>query len=476
MHKLQFITPLLIAVCLPLVVQSQEREPISYERAVELSLGGSHQLKADSYAQEALFRKKRAAAGLRSPQLGVSASYTYMSDDISLDFNNLKPSVGGVLQQLQLPIPPALQEQIFNANWSYTIQQQDFAIVGANLAVPIFTGGKINAANKAARVEMEGKKWNTIQNKGEIYSQLAERYFGLSLALQVEKVRQEVVEGMEKHLSDAIKLEQNGMIARVERLYAEMKLSEARLELKRAKADVSTITTALAGTLGSDISVLPSTSMFMLTKIDGVEVFKDLALSGNPQLKQIEAKENLAREAVKLERADFMPQIAAMGGIDMYNYQLAHFVPRWAVGVGVKLNLFNGLVRENKFIAAKKTVKQIESLTDKAKSEINTLVEKTYNSLTTTSDMLESLNANIAFAKEYLRIKELAFLEGTCPSSDVVDAKLNLAKSRTERLSAAYNYDVYLAHLLEACGAGHLFTEYKNSPNYKSVYYNEEQQ
>ena len=51
-------------------------------------------------------------------------------------------------------------------------------------------------------------------------------------------------------------------------------------------------------------------------------------------------------------------------------------------------------------------------------------------------------------------MKNAAFLEGMSSSSDLIDAELNLAGVRTERLQAAYNYDLLLARLLEAAGAG----------------------
>lgn len=77
--------------------------------------------------------------------------------------------------------------------------------------------------------------------------------------------------------------------------------------------------------------------------------------------------------------------------------------------------------------------------------------------MVTYSQQLPSVNASGRFAEEYLRIKEEAFKEGAAPSSDVVDARLNLAKIRIERLQAAYYYDMILARLLEACGQSELF-------------------
>ena len=134
--------------------------------------------------------------------------------------------------------------------------------------------------------------------------------------------------------------------------------------------------------------------------------------------------------------------------------------PKWAVGAGVSFKIFDGLHREYKFSAAKSQIRQVDAVREQAAQDIRTLIDKLYNELTTYSQQMPSVDASRAFAEEYLRIKEEAFKEGAAPSSDVVDARLNLAKIKTERLQAAYYYDLMLARLLEACGQSEAFAGY----------------
>ncbi|MCQ4762039.1 TolC family protein, partial [Alistipes onderdonkii] len=44
--------------------------------------------------------------------------------------------------------------------------------------------------------------------------------------------------------------------------------------------------------------------------------------------------------------------------------------------------------------------------------------------------------------------------------TDLIDAELNLAGVRTERLQVAYNFDLLLAQLLEAAGISDEFSAY----------------
>lgn len=465
------IASIAVVTALPLFAQQADVpvRALSYDEAVLMVMENNGQIRADRYAEQASVKQKKAAAGLRSPQLSLSAGYAFMSDDIAVDMNGLKEPVGGALGQLGLPIPPALAGQLMGADWSLPLQERDFAVVGATLKVPIYTGGKINAANRAARIGVEQSRQQSAGNRNGLYTTLAERYYGLSLALHVVDVRSQVVEGMKKHLEDAVKLEKNGMIARVERLYAEMKLSEAQAELRKAEAEAATVSAALAGTIGTSENVMPITSMFVLSSLDDVSSFKALAAEYSPLLKQVSMKRSLAEEAVKVQRSEFIPQIAAMGGVNIYDHQLTKMAPRWAVGAGLSFNIFNGLNREHKFSAAKSTLKQVEAIEERVSVDVGTLIDKLYNSISTVSEQIDANDATIAFAEEYLRIKEKAFAEGNAPSSDVVDARLNLAAARIARLKCAYDFDVQLAQLLEACGVSERFADYRSAQGYRAI-------
>ncbi|MDE7134832.1 MAG: TolC family protein [Rikenellaceae bacterium] len=469
MYK-KIVTLIAALAALPSFARQVERgRGLSYDEAVVMLLEYNNQVRADRYNEEARLKEKKAAAGLRYPSLSLSANYTFMSKKIAVDMNDMKAPVSGVLGQLQLPIPPAVTGQLMAADWSLPLQERDFAVVGATLKVPIYTGGKINAANRAARINIEASRYQSAGNLNGLYTQLAERYYGLSLAYHVVDVRKQVVMGMEKHLADAKKLEENGMIARVERLYAEMKLSEARAELKKAEAQTQTVAAALNGMIGSDEKVVPVTSMFVLSSLEEVDYFKALAAENNPMLKQVDMKRQLASEAVKVERANFIPQIPAVAGVDIVNYNLTKMAPRWAVGAGLSFNIFNGLNREHRYSAAKLTVKQVEAIEDRVNVDINTLIDKLYNQLASVSEQIDASDATIVFAEEYLRIKARAFAEGNASSSDVVDARINLAAAKIARLQCAYQFDLQLAGLLEACGVSDRFIEYRSKPGYRPV-------
>ena len=464
------VTLVMLALTAVMQLPAQEQgRTLSLEEALEMTLSDNPAIRAAEFNRRAAQQERRAAIGLRMPQIGITGSYAYLGKDIEIDLNNMKTPVqnlaGQILQSGMIPSDyiPSISQMLSGAmaaSWALPLQDRSLGFVGGDVTVPLWMGGKINAANRAARINEQTARSQGIQQRNALVSELVERYYGLALARQVVVVRQQVVDGVRKHLEDAAALEAQGMISRSEKLYVEVKMSEAERDLQNAQSQVETIAAALNSTIGQTDDYQPVTAMFILERIEPLDHFRTLAAERNPLLDQVDQKRRLAYEGVRAQRSSFLPQVVAMGGMSFYDYQVSKVLPRWAVGVGVNFKLFDGLNREYKYSAAKQTVRRVEALQDKAGNDISVLVEKLYNQMENYRTQMASIEASLAFAEEYLKTKNAAFLEGMSSSTDLIDAELNLAKVKTERIEAAYRYDVSLAKLLEAAGISDEFTAY----------------
>ena len=464
------VTLVMLALTAVMQLPAQEQgRTLSLEEALEMTLSDNPAIRAAEFNRRAAQQERRAAIGLRMPQIGITGSYAYLGKDIEIDLNNMKAPVqnlaGQILQSGMIPSDyiPSISQMLSGAmaaSWALPLQDRSLGFVGGDVTVPLWMGGKINAANRAARINEQTARSQGIQQRNALVSELVERYYGLALARQVVVVRQQVVDGVRKHLEDAAALEAQGMISRSEKLYVEFKMSEAERDLQNAQSQVETIAAALNSTIGQTDDYQPVTAMFILERIEPLDHFRTLAAERTPLLDQVDQKRRLAYEGVRAQRSSFLPQVVAMGGMSFYDYQVSKVLPRWAVGVGVNFKLFDGLNREYKYSAAKQTVRRVEALQDKAGNDISVLVEKLYNQMENYRTQMASIEASLAFAEEYLKTKNAAFLEGMSSSTDLIDAELNLAKVKTERIEAAYRYDVSLAQLLEAAGISDEFTAY----------------
>jgi outer membrane protein TolC len=441
-------------------------------------LRAKEQIKQKEYEQKA----KR---GLYLPQVSLSAKAVAMSDMLHLDLNPVKETITplyntlgtyGVFSGVPNPDPatnsmfPVLPDdvstqvvreqllkggqEIANADWNEVIQEKNFASVSADFMWPLLTGGKIKGANQAAGVEVDISREELRVAEGILLTELVTRYYGLSLGIQVLEVRQQMFEGMNQHHSDAQKLFDNGLIAKVELLHATVSRNEAGRELKQAERNVEIIRVGLDATLSFDsvVTVLPASHLFINKELSGISHWVTTATNANPQLKQIEGKKELINIMNKVDKGSYLPTLAMIGTYNMAEKNLSPYLPNWMVGVGLKWTVFEGMGRRNKLKAGKTIQKQVNFAEEKAHEDLNAYLTQIYQELEMQMEQKNELESTLELAQEYSSSTEKAFSEGFSTSLMVVDAYTKVAQVKALRLKVLYDYDVTLARLLQAAG------------------------
>ncbi|MBO5820955.1 MAG: TolC family protein, partial [Alistipes sp.] len=349
---------------------------------------------------------------------------------------------------------------ITSMDWRYTLQKRSFGVVGATLTLPIYMGGRINIANRAARIALSATSYSLDATKSMLLTELVERYYGVVVARSACAVRQDVVDAIKRHLVDAEAMEEEGIVAHSVVVYAQYKLAEAERDLHDAINKVKVAEAALNTTVGIEQSINPIDRIFICNNIHNIDYYTDMAIALNPILCELRHGKQLSEEGVKLARAAMLPEIAAMGAGAIYSYQLSNMIPRWSIGVGVRIPLFDGLGKEYRYIASKSGVKSVKEEVENAQSNIILLVEKEYYNLENTISNISATRRAIDFAESYYNSALEGFREGVVSSADLMDACTELAATKVEYLNAAYENTLTLARLLEASGLSDTFIQY----------------
>ncbi|MFZ4401667.1 MAG: TolC family protein [Bacteroidales bacterium] len=469
-----------------------ESNKLSFEQAVAITKEKSHVIKQANYLQQEKKELVKAAKGLYLPKFGISAQYMAMSEDLHLDLTPVKDAIVPLYQALGTygnfsvtGVPDNIATQMIrakmkdglssveNGEWDKLIQKKQFGTINATFDWPVYVGGKIRAANKAANIQLSDADEAERQKESELMSELVERYYGLCLAKQAEKVRTDVLKGMEKHLQDAIKLEHEGLIANADVLNVKVFYSQAERELNKSRRSSAIINQALQNTLAKEdeSKIEPISLLFYLDTIENMDYFKNLAKRNNPILHQVEAKKQLSIQNYNAEKSNYFPIVAITGMYDIINKDLSPYTPDWMIGVGMKWTLFDGASRYRKIKAASLKTEQVKEYQLKAASDIETVIDKLYQELGMYKEQLTDLETAETYAREYLRVREKGFQEEMTNSTEVVDARLALSKILIERLESMYKYDITLSKLLEFSGISEQFTLYQRNPSTKTASY-----
>lgn len=100
----------------------------------------------------------------------------------------------------------------------------------ANLSVPIYSGGRIRYGIQSAEYLVEASKLNSENDKNAIAYNVSQAYNNLFKASEVVKLLKENLASSQKRDQSFIKLENNGVIAKNDRLKAQLQTSNIELQ------------------------------------------------------------------------------------------------------------------------------------------------------------------------------------------------------------------------------------------------------
>ncbi|MGR5325643.1 TolC family protein [Vibrio sp. DNB22_17_1] len=439
--------------------------PITFSDAWQLLLENNYSIKAKRANVENYEYQQNATDNLNLPQVSLTASYTHLDNDVTLSGQQIFDSTGQ-----KISVPPEflpIVEPVFNtlANTTSTITERDIFSSSIRAIWPIFTGGRIDAAQSAAQGKTDEAKSQLAMEQQARFEDLAKYYFSVVLAKEVLTTRQAVEKDLEKHRDFALKLEEQGQISRVERLQAEASLDKAKVDTRKANSDLVIAQSALGKILEQVGLVEPSEALFINKQLPPLNAFIDQTLLTYPGLDLLDAKHKQASSLLKAEKGKYYPEVFLFGDYNLYEDDslASQMKPDWLVGVGVNIQLIESSGRSEQVKAAQSMIRQVNALKSQAKQDLSLLVQKTYLQAQQAIDEVEGLESSIRLANENLRLRQKSFIQGLATSLDVVDAQLFVASIKTQQSTARFHYLMSLTKLLALSNEMNSFNQYQST-------------
>ncbi len=456
------VKSLSLAICSILFMPIAHAAPLSFQEAWDLLQQQNNSLAAQRANVERYAHLKDATQNLNLPSVSVGANFTRLDQDVTLSGKQIFDSTGQALPAL----PPTLAQLVAGiGSIQSTITERDIFTSSIRAIWPIFTGGRITAAQDAAAGKEDEAQSQLAMEIQARYEDLAKYYFSVVLAKEVLATRIAVEEGLTQHRDNALKLEQQGQIAHVERLQADASLDKAKVERKKAQKTLDIAQSALTQILGATETVEPSGMLFINTSLPPMHAFIEQTLNTYPGLSLLDAKEKQASSLIKAEQGKYYPEVYLYSDYSLHEDDslASQMKPDWLVGVGVNIPLIENSGRSEQVKAANSAVNQVRYLKAQAKQDISVLVEKTYLEAEQALEEVTGLNSSLNLAQENLRLRQKAFSQGLSTSVDVVDAELYLASIRTQQSLASFNYLISLNKLLALSSEMSSFSTYHQS-------------
>jgi outer membrane protein TolC len=434
-HGLCRVGLIIALLCAAAVSGAARAAPLAYEDARTLLRSVSDLQQSVEAGVSRRNYEARSADSLGLPEVFVNATQVQ-----GIKTGNIQvPPLGAVAFTSNLRGPRAS----INSTWS------------------IYNGGRVTATQRALAAGVDEARAELAVTQEQLDLQLAEVYFGLELAANIERTRTAVLQQADRQLERAVRFEQRGIIPKVERLNAQVSRDEAGRQLARARSDREIAQARLQRLLHRDVAVEPSTPLFVLTTgLKPLTEWLSRAEHQNPILAAFDAKREQAKQGIVIAASRWQPEVFAFGSYSFIKHYQTLIEPNWIAGIGVNFTLFSREDRASQVSAAREGLRQVNSLEEQTRNDIDTAVETAYRKVEQAREQFELLESTLALAKENLRLRERGFDEGQATSLDVNDARSALARAETSRAEAAYEFVVALAQLLQASGQAHDLPEF----------------
>ena len=420
-------------------------EPLTMDAALTVALAHSPAiLKSQQDLQEAhgISLQQRA---VYLPKLNASGAFN-AQDDGKIEAVSFAPG------------QPAVKFQTDN-NWN----------AGLQLSQPVYAGGKLKSAGRAAKLTGEAALAQHQTVVADALLEVRTAYLDVLLAAEQIGTQEASVRLLEQELTDTRRRFEAGTVPRFNVLRAEVELANARPRLIKARNALRNTKNQLATLLGYRVSAdlgenIPLNTADRLTaSAPTVELAAALA-RGQQQRSELEALRKfiqLRSEDIVQARADYYPHLSVGAGYGSQSRTFGTPVPGlneeshgWTAGAQLNWSIWDFGLTKGKVQAAQARKTKADLEREDVARRIDLQVRTAYSGWTEAKDILSAQQRVIEQGEEALRLAVARSEAGTGTQLDVLGAQTALTEARNTFSLALRDHAVAWARLERAMGDG----------------------
>ncbi len=182
--------------------------------------------------------------------------------------------------------------------------------------------------------------------------------------------------------------------------------------------------------------------------------------SSSPAYLAIESKQDLAQASLKGSRSFSLPNIFAIGSLQLYQKDLPLTIPPWLVGVEMQWTIFNGTQTIKRIKASRELLEEAKIAADQTRGLLQTRVRVAQNRLSAFSlDIVTIDSARSTAALTTQQVEERMRNRMSTPRE--VNESLLVEEEITKAYyTAVLGYYLALADYLDATGSARRITAY----------------
>ncbi len=307
--------------------------------------------------------------------------------------------------------------------------------------------------NDQTRLQTQYQIENTVLNTVIFYLNVAVQQENLEISQEQLDISNERLRRVESKFNFGAGNRTAVLNAEVDVKNDSVALRQNQLRYKLAKNDLNTF-------MGRD----PKTHFMVESNVNfypliSKEMLEAEVVENNTRLRLSNEGLEIAETDLKVQKAERFPKVFLNGG---YNYQdqtndagqlLSQELTGWNVGVGVRLNIFDGNRVNRRISNAKIAIEQNQLQQDKVELEVLRDFENAYTEYEQAQQDLAIERSNLKTFEQNFERSQIDFQNGQITNTQLRDAQLDLSNAKFRIVQATYEVKQLETQVLQLTGA-----------------------
>lgn len=347
------------------------------------------------------------------------------------------------------------------------LQIRGMYLAGISITQPLYTGGRIIAGNKLARIGQESAAENIKKVRMEVIAEVDKAYWNYIAVRQKVRMMETYRTQMDTLYHQVETTVATGMGTDNELLRITTKRSEINYQLQKAQNGSELCRLALCHVLGEsfETQIVPTDTLIFITAPEQL----DESIAFRPEVKLLKQQIAAQEQQIKIARGNILPQIGLSAGYAYYgNIKLngmtadpqGNYIPftqKLDDGIGlvmasVSFPVFHWGEGLKKVKKAKLDL-QNARLDLQQNSRLLTIeLRQAIQNLTNGYHLVQTAELGSKQAEENLRVIRNRYTNGLSTLTDLLDAQSQWQQAESNRIESLTQYKIYETEYLRCSG------------------------
>ncbi len=312
--------------------------------------------------------------------------------------------------------------------------------------VPLYAGGRNKYGREAAQANTEAAKQTSAAVRNALGFEVVRAFHTVLKTREFIRATEASVNSLEKHLAISKKRFDGGTLLKSDILDVEVRLSQSREDLVRARNSNTLADRALRNLLGIEAGE------FIVADTAPAVTAPTLANAApRPELTAARDRESAAQAQVRIARSGYQPSVSAFGSLDRdYGWVTGGDGNSYTAGVLLQWDLWDGFATRAKAREAYANLESAREEQRKLRLALDFETEQAQLNLKATNERMAVTEKSVEQATESVILTRNRFEQGLALSTQLIDSETALVSARVRRAEAESDQKIAIAALRKA--------------------------